>query len=399
MSALDILQALAAGPSAAASRDVTLGPGSPRTFFQLFSGMAQPQQQMPDFSGQPSPLAGLGAGLSDGAQQKKSSGARAFIDKISGSPIGTLLGALGLGILGAGIGAISSPGARGLGAARGFGMGAGTGVLQDISMRRASAEIPANQQKIQLEKEKMLAGQLPTSYKEWELGYTTPEARAAYPYSQLLKDKQINPVALANLGLSNQKFGFEQEKFSEQMGEKKRIAAQLKPKELEEFKNFDDTDSQYNTILSNISAGKGPSAGLGMLNKLPFGERIVQGIDPERALAFKNMEEAQALHVKSISGAAVAEPEFRRLRPTRVQPTDDPEVARQLLIQSKKKNMEARLIHAINLQKNGKDISEFIDPQKMKVYEMIRPKLNDDFQKAIKDPQIQRARQFLGIDY
>jgi hypothetical protein len=59
--------------------------------------------------------------------------------------------------LGAGIGAIASPGHAGLGATRGAAYGAGTGLMEDLGLRKAAMGGEANQQKLDLENTKTRA--------------------------------------------------------------------------------------------------------------------------------------------------------------------------------------------------------------------------------------------------
>jgi len=75
-----------------------------------------------------------------------------FWSKPSGSALATILGTLLTTGLGAGIGAISSPRARGLGAARGAGIGMGMGVLEDLGLRKSAASSPILGEKMKAEK-------------------------------------------------------------------------------------------------------------------------------------------------------------------------------------------------------------------------------------------------------
>jgi len=72
-----------------------------------------------------------------------------------GGALSSILGTAGIAGLGALIGAIASPGARGLGAARGAGFGAGFGALTDLDTRRAAASGPYYQAQTELDRAKM----------------------------------------------------------------------------------------------------------------------------------------------------------------------------------------------------------------------------------------------------
>lgn len=75
-----------------------------------------------------------------------------FWDSKGGNILGSILGVIALGGLGAGIGAISG-GRRGAGLGASYGMGFGT--LQDLALRKQSMEAPTNLMKLENEKAKI----------------------------------------------------------------------------------------------------------------------------------------------------------------------------------------------------------------------------------------------------
>lgn len=72
-----------------------------------------------------------------------------FWAKPGGKALGSILSVLGTGGIGALLGLLGSPEARGLGAARGAAMGAGAGAMMDIGQRRAASQIPTVESKLQ----------------------------------------------------------------------------------------------------------------------------------------------------------------------------------------------------------------------------------------------------------
>ncbi|MBP7209615.1 MAG: hypothetical protein KBA02_00300 [Paludibacteraceae bacterium] len=71
-----------------------------------------------------------------------------FWAKPGGKALGSILSVLGTGGIGALLGLLGSPEARGLGAARGAAMGAGAGAMMDIGQRRAASQSQAVEGKI-----------------------------------------------------------------------------------------------------------------------------------------------------------------------------------------------------------------------------------------------------------
>lgn len=159
-----------------------------------------------------------------------------------------------------------------------------------------------------------------------------------------------------------------------------------------------------NTIEQDIASGTSSDLVLGAISRRlgPTGERLVQAINPDKALSFKNQTEQAALFQKVISGVAVSEPEARRLAPTRPQPTDSPEVQKKLVLNLRKKTNEAKLIHIANVQQRMEQSGgTYKGPlaREAKLYRLIRDKMNSNFSGSLKNVDIQAIRRELGIDY
>lgn len=192
--------------------------------------------------------------------------------------------------------------------------------------------------------------------------------------------------------------------FALQGNQKSLEAGKLKDHEEKALKEADELLAQYRNIQTDISKGNTSSLPLGALTTFggTAGERVVQHLSPDKAVAFKNLKQANALYQKFISGVAVAEPEARRLSTTQVQPTDSPEVQQKLIDNLAKKTREARLIAGANIadrmKQSGADYN-LPDRKKVLLYQHIRESLNSDFQGSINNPKISAARRALGIDY
>lgn len=211
---LDQLTSLTRGSEAATAENPKLLPGSPANFFQLFSKVPITPTLPPDFAGSSrvsstadAPQVGLSAG----------SPKQSFWATPAGSTLQSLLGTLALGGLGAGIGAIASPGARGLGAARGFGVGAVKAIDQDLAMRKSAAQIPSNLLDEQLRAMQLQQAQAnldPLSHREYKLAYPGQEIS----YSDFLKERRVTPLGLANLELGKERLGFQKSQADRQYG-------------------------------------------------------------------------------------------------------------------------------------------------------------------------------------
>lgn len=211
MGFLDQLTGLTRGDNASVAENPKLLPGGPTNFFQLFSRIPITPTVPEDFGGS-SRVHSTAEAAQTGAQA--GSPKQSFWSQIKegssplGSTIQSLLGTLALGGLGAGIGAIASPGARGLGAARGFGVGAVKGIDQDIGMRKSAAQMPQNLLDDQLKQMQLKQAQAnldPQSHREFMLAAQDPA------YAEFLKQKQVNPLGLENLLLKKQQFDLTKE--------------------------------------------------------------------------------------------------------------------------------------------------------------------------------------------
>src|SRR5260221_546379 len=165
---LDSLTGLNRGDTAATADNPKLLPGGVSSFWQLFTGVPKDNPDTPYPGGHPSNVHTTADAAETGAAAGKAQ--HSFWSTQTGNTVGSLLSTLALGGLGAGIGAIASPGARGLGAARGFGVGAVKGIDQDIALRKSAAQEPQN----------LLDAQLKESQQKISADQSQPQAIREY---------------------------------------------------------------------------------------------------------------------------------------------------------------------------------------------------------------------------
>ena len=176
--------------------------------------------------------------------------------------------------------------------------------------------------------------------------------------------------------------------------------SKVTPKETEGFQQIDEVRNNYRNMLIDLESGVKPSYTKDIAAKLlPGGERALQAFDPKFAAFRKNVEQANALFQKTISGLVISEPEARRLRPTQPQAGDDPAVFKLVAENNVKKANELYFIKAMSIANRGGDTSQFIDPQQLQLYNAVRKAMNADLNGAMKSEKIQAARRQLGIDY
>lgn len=113
-----------------------------------------------------------------------------FWDSKGGNILASLLGIVGLGGLGAGIGAISG---GGRGALNGMSYGMGFGALQDIGLRKQGMEAPANQNKLQSELLKANSGYIPDDIKTSQYLKNNPELMPTYEQAMRAKKAGETP--------------------------------------------------------------------------------------------------------------------------------------------------------------------------------------------------------------
>lgn len=176
--------------------------------------------------------------------------------------------------------------------------------------------------------------------------------------------------------------------------------SKVTPKETEGFQQVDEVRNNYRNMLIDLESGVKPSYAKDIAAKLlPGGERAIQAFDPKFSAFRKNVEQANALFQKAISGVAISEPEARRLRPTQPQAGDDPAVFKLVAENNVKKANELYFIKAMSIANRGGDTSQFVDPQQLQLYNAVRKAMNADLNGAMKSEKIQAARRQLGIDY
>lgn len=176
--------------------------------------------------------------------------------------------------------------------------------------------------------------------------------------------------------------------------------SKVTPKETEGFQQIDEVRNNYRNMLIDFESGVKPSYTKDIAAKLlPGGERALQAFDPKFAAFRKNVEQANALFQKTISGVAISEPEARRLRPTQPQAGDDPAVFKTVAENNVKKANELYFIKAMSIANRGGDTSQFVDTQQLQLYNAVRKAMNADLNGAMKSEKIQAARRQLGIDY
>ena len=176
--------------------------------------------------------------------------------------------------------------------------------------------------------------------------------------------------------------------------------SKVTPKETEGFQQIDEVRNNYRNMLIDFESGVKPSYTKDIAaTLLPGGEQALQALDPKFAAFRKNVEQANALFQKTISGVAISEPEARRLRPTQPQAGDDPAVFKLVAENNVKKANELYFIKAMSIANRGGDTSQFVDTQQLQLYNAVRKAMNADLNGAMKSEKIQAARRQLGIDY
>lgn len=179
-----------------------------------------------------------------------------------------------------------------------------------------------------------------------------------------------------------------------------RNRAKITTTEAKDLAEIEDIGRNYRQLQILRAQGAEPSFTKNVLTDfVPGAERILQSTDPQFALLKKQATETQALFIKFLSGVAVSEPEFRRISPTQPRAGDDPELFDQLTQNNIKKTQEAKLIKLDSIANRGGDISQYIDPQDMRDYQLIRRAMQIDLPRALSNPKVQAIRQKLGIDY
>ncbi len=176
--------------------------------------------------------------------------------------------------------------------------------------------------------------------------------------------------------------------------------SKITPKEAEGFGIIDELRNGYRNILIDLEQGFKPSiVKEAVATLVPGGERIMQTVDSRWSTVRKNIGINNALFQKSISGAVISEPEAKRLRPTQPQAGDSPEVFKSILMNNSKKANELALIKAMNVANRGGDVSEYVDPESLKLYKAVRAAMNHNLSEALANPRVMAIRQQLGIDY
>lgn len=170
--------------------------------------------------------------------------------------------------------------------------------------------------------------------------------------------------------------------------------------EVQKLNEIDDTFNRYLKLDTMVSSGEfQPSLIKNVVADLvPGGSRILQAVDPQFAQLKSAATDAQAQYVKMISGVAVSEPEFKRLLPTQPQAGDDPDYFVQLAKQNQKKFTEMRLMTLDNLERQGRDVSNYINAQDLENYRLVRELLKKNPKQA-DDPYVKALRDSLGINY
>lgn len=119
-----------------------------------------------------------------------------FWQSRGGDILKSLMGMLAFGGLGAGIGAMSSPGAEGLGARRGAAYGMGTGFLTDLAARQAGAGAQIKGRKLDIETEIAKTGKASVGLGYSKLGLQKEEVEAAKRMAAIEKKYRLNPKSV-----------------------------------------------------------------------------------------------------------------------------------------------------------------------------------------------------------
>lgn len=119
-----------------------------------------------------------------------------FWDSKGGNILGSLLGIIALGGLGAGIGAISG---GGRGAARGASYGMGLGTLQDLALRKQGMEAPANVTKLTTEATKAQLGAIPEDIRTSQYLKNNPSLMDTYTKAMSAKKAGETPEDMKNM--------------------------------------------------------------------------------------------------------------------------------------------------------------------------------------------------------
>lgn len=176
--------------------------------------------------------------------------------------------------------------------------------------------------------------------------------------------------------------------------------SKVTPKETEGFQTIDEVRNSYRNMLADVESGITPSYTKNLAaTLLPGGERALQALDPKFAAFRKNVEQANALFQKTISGVAISEPEAKRLRPTQPQAGDDPAVFKLVAENNVKKANELYFIKAMSIANRGGDTGQFVDSEQLRMYKAVRDAMNYNLKDALANPRVQAIRSQLGIDY
>lgn len=183
--------------------------------------------------------------------------------------------------------------------------------------------------------------------------------------------------------------------------ERDRLArAKFNASELKKLNEIDETFSRYLKLDAMVSSGQFQPSYFknAVADYLPGGNRLLQAVDPQFTQLKSAATDAQAQYVKMISGVAVAKDEFTRLLPTQPQAGDDPEYFVELARQNQKKFTEMRLMTLDTLERQGRDVSNYISAQDLADYRIVRELLKKNPKRA-NDPDVKAVRDALGINY
>lgn len=220
-------------------------------------------------------------------------------------------------------------------------------------------------------------------------GFETPEERRAAQH----QDRMTQLETTDRLIQGRQ----EQNQIRQNALEKSKVT----PKETEGFQQIDEVRNNYRNMLIDLESGVKPSYTKDIAAKLlPGGERALQAFDPKFAAFRKNVEQANALFQKTISGVAISEPEAKRLRPTQPQAGDDPAVFKLVAENNVKKATELSLLKAMLIvNRGGTDIYNTVPQDQIRLYKAVRDAMNYNLKDALANPRVQAIRRQLGIDY
>lgn len=128
-----------------------------------------------------------------------------FWDSKGGNILSSLLGIIGMGALGAGVGAVSG---GGRGALNGLSYGMGFGALQDVALRKAAMSSEANEQKLTNDLMKAMQAGVPADAKMFGMyQQMSPDQQQAFQDYKLA----TNPYAGMGIDLRRQSVGIQQQ--------------------------------------------------------------------------------------------------------------------------------------------------------------------------------------------